>query len=173
MSKMMFAFVFLASAFVESAAFADTSEKESPPPKPPAFEAPKDWKVIDSGPLVSARFQIGEKDRIATVLVMALPGNGGGLAANVNRWRRQLKLDELSEEAVLKTLKAIKVDGVAAHSVDLSGRDRTDKASERMLAVIVKHGERTWFFKMTGPFGFVKEQVSPFEEFIKSVRFEK
>lgn len=41
----------------------------------------------------------------------------------------------------------------------------------RMLAVILPHGERTWFFKLTGPTAVVNEQAEAFDRFIRSVTF--
>jgi hypothetical protein len=42
----------------------------------------------------------------------------------------------------------------------------------RILGAIVPHGEKTWFFKLTGPTESVVEQVPPFLDFIRSLRFE-
>ncbi len=44
-------------------------------------------------------------------------------------------------------------------------------AKVRMLAAILPHGERTWFFKLTGPAAVVGQQAEAFDRFIQSVRF--
>ena len=41
----------------------------------------------------------------------------------------------------------------------------------RLLAVIFPHGERTWFFKLTGPTATVDKQAEAFDRFIQSIRF--
>ena len=173
MSKMPVLFAGLLATTVLSAAWGDDPTKDAPPPKPPAFQIPKGWQELEDGPLASARFQIKEQDRLATVVVLAASGDGGGLAANVNRWRAQVGLEALIEKDALKSLQSIKVDGIPGHSLDLTGPDAPDKMTQRIRAVIVKRGEQTWFFRVMGPASLVGEQVSPFDGFIKSVRFEK
>src|SRR5262249_52189486 len=148
--------------------------EEPPAPKPPTYQVPKEWKAVEpASPLISARFQIGEGERMATVVVTGLQGNAGGLAANVNRWRAQVGLDAVSEEAAVKSLQAIKVDGSAGHVADVTGPDAPDKVPTRIRVVVVTRGEHTWFFKLTGPATLVGEQVPAFDGFIKSIRFEK
>ena len=41
----------------------------------------------------------------------------------------------------------------------------------RLLAAIVPHGERTWFFKLTGPTAAVDKQAEAFDRFVQSIRF--
>jgi hypothetical protein len=43
--------------------------------------------------------------------------------------------------------------------------------TERMLGAIVPQAERTWFFKLTGPDAAVLQQVEPFVNLIRSIRF--
>ena len=41
----------------------------------------------------------------------------------------------------------------------------------RLLAVIIPHGDRTWFFKLMGPASQIDEQKGTFDQFVRSVRF--
>jgi hypothetical protein len=53
-------------------------------------------------------------------------------------------------------------------------RDETapaGKPNQRLLAAILPHGERTWFFKLMGPAQEVEQYKGAFDRFIKSVRF--
>jgi hypothetical protein len=172
MLKLSFPLGFLLAATFVSAARAEDGEKDSKTPKPLTFQTPKGWRAVDADFISLARFQIREKDRIASMTVTALNGDGGGLVANVNRWRAQVGLKPLAEKDALKSLQAIKVDGIAGHVLDLTGPD-TDGKSRRILAAVVKKGNQTWFFKLMGPASLVGEQKTAFEEFLKSVRFEK
>jgi hypothetical protein len=148
-------------------------EKDAATPKPPTFEAPKGWKAVEAGMLTTARFQIGEGDRVATVTVTGLSGNAGGLAPNINRWRSQIGLETLSEKDALAMAKAIKVDRFSGHFIDMVGPKVPDKPARRILAVVLTQGDMTWFFKMDGPSSLVAEQKAAFDSFLKSVRFEK
>jgi hypothetical protein len=173
MSKLSFPLAYLLAATLVFAAPAEDPEKGSPAPKPPSFQAPKGWQVVEAGPVSSARFQIGEGDRIASMTVTGLTRDGGGLAANINRWRAQVGLESLAEQDALKSLRPIKVDSISGHTLDLTGPDVVGKATPRILAAVVKRGDHTWYFKLTGPTSLVGEQKSAFEGFLKSVRFEK
>jgi hypothetical protein len=41
----------------------------------------------------------------------------------------------------------------------------------RLLAAVVPHGDRTWFFKLTGPPAVVADQKEAFDKFLDSVHF--
>jgi hypothetical protein len=45
------------------------------------------------------------------------------------------------------------------------------QGDRRLLAAIIPHGERTWFFKLMGPSAAVAEHVETFEQFVRSIRF--
>jgi hypothetical protein len=137
--------------------------------KSPTFKAPKGWKPIEPGPIALARFEIGEKDELTTVAVVGLTGDGGGLVANINRWRAQLKLEPLADKDAMQSLKAIKVNGIDAHLWDTTA----DKAGQRIVAVILPREKQTWYIRMTGPTKMVADQKAAFDAFVKSVRFEK
>jgi hypothetical protein len=173
MSNTSFFFVCILATMLGSAARAKDPEKGSPAAKPPTFQVPKGWKSIDAGLISAARFRFGEGDRIGSMTVTGLKGDGGGLAANINRWRAQVGLESLAEKDALATAKPIKVDGISGHSLDLTGPEVTGKKTPRILVVVVKRGDRTWFFKLEGSSSLVASQNSAFDRFLKSVRFQK
>jgi hypothetical protein len=148
-------------------------KKGPPPPKPPTFQAPEGWRAVGAGPVSSARFQIGGGERVATLTVSGLKGDGGGLAANISRWRAVVGLEALAEKDTLTAAQPIKVGGVAGHSVDLTGPDVPGQPARRVLVAVVQHGKHTWFFKVEGPSDLVAGQRSAFDRFLQSVRFEK
>ncbi|MBM3983558.1 MAG: hypothetical protein FJ304_25460 [Planctomycetes bacterium] len=156
-------------AFVGAGARA-AGPAEDEPPAPPAFRVPKGWQEQKAAPLASARFQILEGKRQASVVVLE---GGGGLAANVNRWRGQLGLQALPDEDAETSLKPVKVDGVNGYRFDLTGADVPETGAVRIRAVIVARGERMWFFKMMGPANLVENQAPAFDGFVDSVRFKK
>lgn len=50
-------------------------------------------------------------------------------------------------------------------------RPEPPKPKMQMLAAMVPHGERTWFFKVMGPTDQVQEAAAQWEAFLRSVRF--
>ena len=125
-------------------------KKEPTGPKPPTFKAPKEWKELerDKFGIATARFGIGEGEKQVVVTLVTARGT---LADNVNRWRNQVGLDSLDEEAVLKTLKPIKVDGLPGHILDVTGPEKEGKITQRIVGIVVLVGEATWFIRMGGP----------------------
>jgi hypothetical protein len=166
----------LAVAFIAvfCGARADEPKKEAKPK--PAFKVPKGWEAaeLDKGGIATARFRAGEGDKAVTTVLVSVAVNGdSGLAANVNRWRTQLGLKELNEKDALKALEPIKVDGRDGYLFDATGPEVADKVTQRTVAVLVPHAGEAWAVKMGGPAAPVGEQKAAFDEFVKSLHFEK
>jgi hypothetical protein len=155
-------------------------------PDPPAsglptsgiqYATPNGWEPVGSdrgGFRLAAVFRIKEGETSATVTVMPLGGDGGGLRANVDRWRGQLNLPPVKDENELQSLvRSLTVSGRKASYVDLASPDKSsDKGPLRILTVIIPHGDQTWFVKMTGPASLIEKHKSTFEQFFKSLSFE-
>jgi hypothetical protein len=139
----------------------------------PTYVVPKGWQPQEAGPLSLARFQVGDNERVVEVSITGIGGDGGGLPANVNRWRNQIGLEPLGEAEALKAVRPLQVAGLSGHLVDLTGPDMPGKPARRILVAVVKQGQMMWWFKMIGGADSVKEQKAAFEGLMKSVRFEK
>ena len=117
---------------------------------------------------VLASFLAGPADHGASVTVSAFPGDVGGAAANVNRWRGQTGLSPVSEEEALASLTTIEMGDGEGQMVEL----RSDAGDEAMvmLGVIVPRGNRTWFYKMVGHGHTVDAEKAAFVEFLRSAK---
>jgi hypothetical protein len=138
---------------------------------PVNYKTPQGWKRHPAGQFAVLAFEVNAGGKTAQVTASLLPGTGGGLAANVNRWRKQLDLPPAGEEQVRKDLREIAVAGAKAPYVDLLGPEAGGQRKE-ILGVVVERGGQTWFFKMTGPAELVTRQKPAFEEFVRSVQFD-
>jgi hypothetical protein len=149
--------------------------KKEAKPKPPTYTVPKGWEEQEPDKLgiATARFRIGEGkgDEAVTASIVALQGDGL-LVANVNRWRAQVGLKALDDEAARQALEPIKVDGRDAHFFDVTGPGAEGKAP-RVMAAMIPRGEQLWVVRIGGPATKVAEQKKAFDEFVKSIRFEK
>jgi hypothetical protein len=119
-----------------------------------------------------ASFAIDSKDGSALVTVIPLPGDAGGLLANVNRWRSQLQLGPIGTDSLGKDAPPIDVAGTTGHYVDILGAESPAAKRERMLAVAFQHEANTWFIKMRGSPELVALEKPNFEAFVKSIQFE-
>jgi hypothetical protein len=139
--------------------------------KPLTYDVPAGWAELPASAFAVATFRVGDGGQAATVTVSPLTGDGGGLKANVDRWRGQIGLGPTTEEALKAESKSIDVDGRPAVYVDLAGPESAGAGRKRTLGVILPRGGQTWFFKMVGPAELVGQQQQAFERFVRSVRF--
>ena len=132
------------------------------------YQAPEGW-VASLHPELGkmpreAVFTVTDAGQKAEASVMALGGDAGGLEANVEARPRQVDAATPGPDQ-LKAMPKITVAGRESPYVDLTGKQG------RTLGAIVPYGDRTWFFKLTGPADLVEKQKPNFEAFLKSVQF--
>jgi hypothetical protein len=145
------------------------SDHPSPPPRLPVeFEAPVHWTRKPSDGIRPVIFGLEDGDEKGEVGMMSLPGLGGGVLPNVNRWRGQLGLEAWSEDELKMQMRGVAVDGEAAVLVELVG---TGGAPQALVGVIAPRSGQTWFVTLKGPARLVERQRPAFDTFLKSVRF--
>jgi len=91
---------------------------------------PATWTEEKGGPARIASLKFGDRDPRLEMTVVKLPGDGGGLTANVNRWREQLGLDRASEADVASIVRK----AGEAQVVDLIGPTRPVMGGGRPMA---------------------------------------
>jgi len=139
----------------------------------PKWEVPADWKEIPGGQFLVAKFILtGEAGAQAAVNVSKSAGEGGGLEANVNRWRKQLGLTALTAAELKQQAKEIPAaNGGTATFVEMSGTDgRTSQPASLAGAVVVQAGQ-AWFYKLMGDAKVVEEQKAAFTKFVLTVKY--
>ena len=138
----------------------------------PNWQVPAGWQEVSGGQFLVAKFNLtGDGGATAAVNVSSSPGEGGGLAGNVNRWRGQLGLDKLSDDDVNKLVTTIDVTGGKASLVDLSGTDVRTGQPVRLIGVIVPQSGQTWFYKLMGNAKVVESQKDAFTQFVQGVKY--
>ena len=134
----------------------------------PVWQVPADWQAVDAGAFLVAKFALTNADgAVADVNVSSAGGNGGGLEANVNRWRGQLGLPPISE--ILTTTFAI--NGGEAQIVDLSGTNAENGQPAEIVGVMVAQPGTTWFYKLMGDPQLVASQRDAFKQFVEGVKY--
>lgn len=148
---------------------------EVPAPAEPAAERwtgrgvswvlPKEWVQRPGAGMRTATIRAGKGDAGPELSVIKLGAFAGGLRDNINRWRMQLGLGPVSEDALEPLLTRTEVSGTKVIVTHLKG------ASAHMLAAIYLRSDSTWFFKMKGHGGDVTAQKAAFMKFVRTVRF--
>ncbi len=134
----------------------------------PTWQVPADWKAVSAGQFLVAKFMIIDpKGATAAVNVSSAPGDGGGLAPNVNRWRGQLGLAPADE--ISTTIFA--VPNGQAQMVDFSGTNAKTGQSAQLVGIMVTQPGQTWFYKLMGDPIVVAAQKDAFTQFVKGVKY--
>ena len=132
----------------------------------PNWQVPSGWKAAGPKPMRLASFDIPDAAGNGDVSISKLSGNGGGLLANVNRWRGQVGLAPLEAGALAANSKTVATAGGDSGTwVELVGTEKT------ILGAIVARGEVSWFFKLTAPSAVAAQNRETFEQFVRSIRF--
>lgn len=137
-------------------------------PDKPAWTVPDGWQPGPPSQFLVAKFVIaGTGNATAAVNVSSLAGDGGGLAANVNRWRGQLGLNPTADIST----SPLDASGSKAQMVDFSGTDARTSQPARLIGVIVPAGAQTWFYKLMGDPDLVAQQKDAFIRFVQSAKY--
>ena len=135
------------------------------------WTAPADWEEKATSGFRKGSFLVrGTDGKTADVSVISFPEAAGGLLANVNRWRDQLKLAPISD--VRQVGAPMSVGGREMFFVDLVSEQPTspEGSISRILGAIFPINGETLFFKMIGPDQLVESQRDTFRQFLESVR---
>ncbi len=141
-------------------------------PGTPQWEAPPGWKEVPGGQFLVAKFMIsGEGGGQAAVNISSSMGDGGGIAANVNRWRKQLGLSELSGNDLAKSVKTIETTSGRATLIEMNGRDARSSQPASLVGVMVMQPGQAWFYKLMGDAQVVAGQKDAFTRFVQEVKY--
>ncbi|MEO0651068.1 MAG: hypothetical protein AAFZ65_10355 [Planctomycetota bacterium] len=141
---------------------------------PLTWDVPAGWREVE--PRSEFRIvdmQLGDDPR-AECYLSILPGSGGGLLANVNRWYAQFGAEPLTESLVAQLPRHTLLRNPAV-LVRLEGPfqgmvgEPIDEA--RLLGLVLEAPEFTFFVKATGPAEVLAAAEADFFRFVDSIRF--
>jgi hypothetical protein len=130
------------------------------------WETPEGWTEVPPSAMRYASFSApAENGDKIDISVVTFPGEGGSDPDNVNRWRGQIGLPPLDQNAVTSQIAPLKTADATFSTTDIVG------TKARTIAAWTHHDGRVWFFKATGPSAAVEKEKPNFVKFIESVRF--
>jgi hypothetical protein len=143
----------------------------APPKLSFEYKMPDDWTPLAKLPMFAeAAFTTKQTDTPVTVSVTPMSGPGGDLAGNVDRWRRQLSLAPLSGDDLATATPVYKIDGREGRMVRFAGKNPAGEPAA-ITAAMLKDGDKTWIFRMSGAPEAVEKQSETFEKFLSSIKF--
>lgn len=148
--------------------------KTAGPRKAPiAWDVPKGWLQLKPTQMRIGNFGVPTSPGI-DCSVSIIPGQGGGVVANVNRWRQQMGLGPTDAAAIDELPKTL-ILGRPAHVVELEGTyggmsGSKGKTDWKMVGVIADIQGNSLYVKMTGPAVEVDGERQSFNELAASIR---
>ena len=140
----------------------------------PHWTTPPGWKELEPTSMRPANFQVAGDENAQCYLTL-LPGDGGGLAANVNRWRRQMSLPP-EDPAALANLPQQEFFGGGASFVDMRGTfTETDGVGEgfRLVGLLRFDAGSSAFLKMVGPASVIDRELESFLALARSFHIDE
>lgn len=149
------------------------------------WTAPAGWKAEAARPMRAATYSIplapGDEGIAECVVNYFGPGQGGGVEANIERWRGQVlgadgkpaaaKIDKRSARTIPIT--TIDASGMyTGMGGPMSGGSKP-VAGYRLIGAIVEGPGGSVFFKLTGPAKTIAAQQKQFEQLLASIQPEK
>jgi len=149
------------------------------------WTAPAGWKAEAARPMRAATYTIplaaGDQGVAECVVNYFGPGQGGGVDANIERWRGQV-LGSDGKPATAKIDKRT-VRGIPIATIDASGTytgmggpmmaGSKPAAGYRLIGAIVEGPGGSVFFKLTGPGKTIAAQQKHFEMLLASIQPDK
>ncbi len=134
----------------------------------PNWSVPTGWQEVSGGQFLVAKFVItGTGGAQAGVNVSSSASDGGGLAANVNRWRKQLGLSELTGEELAKSVQSLG----PVTLVEMVGQDARTSQPAALVGAMVSQAGQMWFYKLMGEAKVVAAQKTAFIQFVQGVKY--
>ncbi len=153
--------------------------RETPATETPAgtprliFDTPAGWTAAPTTSMREVNFTLGANAE-GEIYLARLSGAGGGLLANVNRWRSQMGAEPLTQEQV-DALPKRPLFGQPATFVSVDGAFSPGMGSNqsfpdyRLMGLILASDAGAVFVKMTGPKALVEQNAAAFDQFVGSL----
>ena len=140
----------------------------NPNESPIEYDAPENWKAIETSSMVPARFQVGDGDSVALIKVVRLPGSLNPWKQLAANWAGEIGLDPAEIDLDAES-KEFEVDGLPGKMISHISED--EEIAGAVIGIRFARKDKAWIIKLTGPKVLVIESQAEFVEFAKSIRF--
>lgn len=134
-----------------------------------AWKPPADWQRDADKPMRVATFRVAASG-VELIISRFAAGGFGSPLDNINRWRAQVGLPPINDEAAEPSTK-LTIDGQPGAVYDFVGKPEGQSPAKRVRVAMVNSAGEVWFFKMQGTEQGIKDQVAAFDAFLLSIRF--
>ena len=135
----------------------------------PKFTPPDSWQPGQIKEMRRAAFVVTKDDQEAIITVSDLPMIAADRLMNVNRWRKEVELKQITAAELDAHIEPIEIDGVAGDYVEMVMPEGASPR-EMILGAIVDGTYRIWFFKLHGNHALAEQERERFKEFVRSAK---
>jgi len=133
-----------------------------------SWNKPERWVVSDGSSMRLASFSVPYSKGGGDLSVIKLDGSGGGIEANINRWRRQLNLTPLSLVAIEKDITSKQGNLGNYKMIEIINSETNDA----FLCAIILLKDSTIFVKLSLKIEGIAEIKNEFITFCSSLNFD-
>lgn len=130
------------------------------------FTIPEGWTDTGATGMRKANLKVSDANGSAEITALTFPGDVGGRLANINRWRGQVGLDNVTADELPAFTEGYTISGHRGLYLKLEGGDKS------LLGGILPFHGNTWFFKMIGDSPTVLANEATMKAFLDSVQIE-
>ena len=134
-----------------------------------SWEKPDTWIPSQGSSMRIASFDVPFSTGMGDLSVMELGGDGGGLVANVNRWRGQIGLEPLEKNEIMAQAQRGENELGPYQIFQLTNDSSSDGA---ILAAIISMNNSTLYIKLTASNDGIKELEIDFKNFCSSIKYD-
>lgn len=128
--------------------------------------APATWTSLKANSIRIASYSLPTKDGMkAEASIITLSGDGGGDLANINRWRGQLSLGDLTLVEVQRLLVNLKGKLGSYKYLSLHNKEK----GRSILAAFIQVGGKTIYVKAIGDTSLINSQEKSFKKFVEGI----
>lgn len=131
-----------------------------------AYTVPDGWEELEPTGIRKANLRVTDENGTGEITVLVFPGDVGGRLANINRWRGQIGLDEVTPEDLPAFTEGYTISDHRGLYVRLEG------GAQSILGGLLPFHGFTWFFKFQGNSGTVLGNEEKMKAFLDSVQLQ-
>ncbi len=132
--------------------------------------SPEGWEAVPADGMRKAAYRVQQEGRQVEITLIDLDASANALLPNVNRWRQQIQLPEITQEELAGMTQTMEIGDVSGQYLELFSPE-ADQPRQAILGAIVVHGSRAWFAKLWGDADLAVQERERFQEFVRSLRF--
>ncbi|MDP6852996.1 MAG: hypothetical protein QGF36_00030 [Candidatus Marinimicrobia bacterium] len=132
-----------------------------------SWTKPDGWQPSEGSSMRLASFDFPNKGDTGDISLIQLGGDGGGIAANINRWRTQLGLQPVIASLIENEISRIQ--GKLGEYIFT--HIRNEESGQAFLCAIIPSGKVTFFVKMSSNTETAAAGEVDFKSFCSSLHF--